>query len=87
MDDQPSIACDDRPENSLQVPQSFSGFGLGVEWNCCNDRINGVLLKLGVGAQLVDRARRWEGPGPILCGEFEDLDGLAAWLRRSCRQP
>jgi hypothetical protein len=71
-----SIISDDRPENSVQVPESFSGFGLGAEWDYCNDRISSVLLKLGVGAQLVDRARRWESPGPILCGEFEDLDGL-----------
>src|SRR5262245_20357863 len=76
MEDQLSIISDNRPENSVQVPQSFSGFGVGAEGNCRNDGINGVLLKLGVCAQLVDCARRWESPWPILCGEFEDLDGL-----------
>src|SRR3954471_24379263 len=76
MIDQPSITSNNQPENTLQAPESFSGFGFGVKRDRRYERINGVLLKLGVGAQLVDCARRWESPWPILCGEFEDLDGL-----------
>src|SRR5215470_5028848 len=56
--------------------RSLSGFGFAAEWDRCNDCIDGVLLKLGISAQLVDRARLGERSWPVLCGEFENIGGL-----------